>query len=222
MNEASVAALIVREPIGITNRLADLGWKLDDLLEVVSAMVRARNSCTENHPASAPGWMSWAEGIRRLREVGLSNGLAREDVDNIPWTVDKKRGIRFAVANTDDGTGRENRIPQNRSKKGAATDRAVVRNQSSIFDYIPEEPMVPISKVISHPGITVSWYLCVYADGDDVQAELSCPIITEAGFFADFAERIFLIGGDPKDVIVKRKDDDDGGNEYEIIVTRKQ
>lgn len=139
-----MGALIVRKPIDVTNRLADLNWTLDELLEIPSAMVRARNSCTLNHPASAPGWFSWAEGVFRTREIGLAKGLVREDVDGIPWTLDKKRNVRFTVANTDDGTGIENRIPQQRSKKGPGTDRAVDGNQTSIFDYFTRKPSHPL------------------------------------------------------------------------------
>ena len=100
MNEAAVLCSVVKNPIQVTNRLAELGWAVDELLEVVSAMVGARGSCTENHPASAAGWMSWAEGIRRLREIALPKGLVRADTDGIPWTANKKRGVRFAVQNT--------------------------------------------------------------------------------------------------------------------------
>ncbi len=214
-------AAIIKTPIEITNRLAELGWSLEELLEVVSAMVGARRSCTENHPASAPGWMSWSEGIRRMRELALPKGLIRADTDGIPWTADKRRAVRFAVANTDDGTGVEGRLPQNRSKKGAATDRAIDVNQTSIFDFIPEGSNVRITKSKSHPGIVVSWYLFVYAEGDDVRAEMSCPVETAAGYFADFAERIFLLGGAAPDGFAKRKDNDDGDSEYEIVVTRK-
>lgn len=219
MNEVPVSALIVKNPIEITNRLAGLGWTADELLEVVSAMVGARRSCTENHPPSAGGWMSWSEGTRRLREIGLPKGLLRANTDGIPWTTDKGRGIRFVVANTDDGTGIDNRVPQNRSKKGAATDRAIDVNQTSIFDYIPEPPVVPLSRIVPSPGMLVSWYLCVFADGDIVRAELSCPIETENGYFADFVEQIYLLTGEALDKLVKRKDDD--GPEYEINVTRK-
>ena len=221
MNEAPMSDSVVKSPISETNRLAELGWSKKDLLEVVSAMVRARRSCTENHPPSAPGWMSWSEGCRRMREIALPKGLARADIDGIPWTTDKRRGVRFSVSNTDDGTAVEGRLPQNRSRKGAATDRAIDVNQTSIFDHIPESSIVPLQKVKSHPGVIVSWYLCVFAEGDEVRAEMSCPIETEAGYFADFSERIFLIGGDTPDNFGKRKDEDDGGSEYKITVTRK-
>ena len=168
--------------------------------------------------------MSWAEGIRRMREIGLSSGMARADMDGIPWTADKKRGTRFAAQNTDDGAGveGEGRTPRNRSRKGAATDRVVDGNRTSIFDCVAEGSAVSVSKALPHPGIEVSRPLCVCAEGDEVRAELSCPMETEAGFSADFAERMFILSGEPADGFVKRKDDDEGDSECEIGATRKQ
>lgn len=221
MNEAALGTLLIRKPIEVVNRLAELGWTADELIEVASAMVRARHACTQNHPSSAPGWFAWAEGTNRLRELGLSKGLVRADDGGIPWTLDRTRGIRFVVVNTDDGTGVEDREPQNRSKKGPGTDRAVDNNQSSFINLLTTETVVPISRVRSHPGIIVSWYLCVYCEGDLVRAELSCPVETEAGFFADFAERIFVISDETPSDSVKRKEADDTVPEFDITVTRK-
>jgi hypothetical protein len=52
-----------------------------------------------------------------------------------------------------------------------------------------------------------------------VRAELSCPISVEGGFFADFQERIVLVGPDDGDGIRRRSPDD--GPEFEIPVSRK-
>src|SRR2546430_8080713 len=107
-------------PIEVVNRLAELGWIREQLLEIVETMVAARNSCTENDPPGAPGWKSWCDGTRRLREIGSLLGWTRNDDHQISSIYDSKRGIKIAVVNTDDGTGLEKRQPQNRSKKGAA------------------------------------------------------------------------------------------------------
>src|SRR6266478_497007 len=122
-------AKLLVNPIEINNRLETLGWKREDLLEVVQSMVGARNSCTENDPPSAPGWKAWCDGTRRLREIGTLLGLDRDEGGQISSIYDRKRGVKIAVCNTDDGTGIEARQPQNRSKKGAATDRAISTNQ---------------------------------------------------------------------------------------------
>lgn len=211
---------VVSNPISVANRLEQLGWDREELLAIVGAMVSARNSCTENDPASASGWMAWKEGTRRMREIGILNGLTREDIDQIPWTVDRARGLKFAVANTDDGTGNAMRIPQNRSRKGPSTERAVAGNQGWLFgDDAMASPRV--SRPGRQPGILVSWYLCVFVDGDVVTAELSCPSEVVNGFFTGFIERIVIAnisGGEP---IGTRRDDDGPLDEFDVPVSRK-
>ncbi len=190
-------------------------------------MVGARNGCTDNDPASAPGWMSWKDGSRRFREIGRSKGYAKDDADQIPWVVDVENGRRFAVSNTDDGTGVKGPGPQNRSRKGPATDRAVSENQGSFFDRFddPEflKKVIPLSMKRGQPGIIISWYLCVYCEGDEVRAELSCPVGADGGFFSDFMERLVLIGDgdDGPGEELRKSDDGDDGTEFDIPVSRK-
>ena len=208
--------------VEVSNRLEELGWTAEELLEVSEAMVAARFSCTENDPSSAPGWMSWKDGTRRVREIGSLKGLTKADIDQIPCIVDTKRKLKFSVSNTDDGTAIEGRIPQNHSKKGPGTDRAVTGNQGSLFD--PKDaPVVPLSKMKAQPGLLVSWFLLVYVDGDDFRAELSCPVEIEGGFFTDFSERIVLTGPNGGGGVKKRSDEPDDGDpmEFDIPVTRK-
>ena len=215
-----MAAIYVANPIEFGNRLEGLGWTRDELLEVVSAMVSARHSCTDNDPSSAPGWMSWKEGTRRLREIGRSKGLHKEEFDQIPCVFDLERKLQFSVTNTDDGTAIQNKTPQNRTKKGPGTESAVTGNKS-LFDGLEGlfENVTPISRMSPQPGIIVSWFLMVYCEGDQVQAKLSCPISVEGGFFADFHERIVLIGPDDDSGGFRRHPDD--GPEFEIPVSRK-
>ena len=222
IGDAPVAAIYLTNPVEVGNRLEALGWTVDELLEVVSAMVSARHSCTDNDPSSAPGWMSWKEGTRRLREIGRAKGLQKTEFDQIPCVVDEERKLRFSVANTDDGTAVEGRTPQNRNKKGAGTERAATNNQGSLFDDLEDTlNVVPISRAKPVPGIIVSWFLLTYCEGDEVRAELSCPTATEGGFFTSFHERIVLVGpGDNGGGGVRRKLPDDGP-EFDIPVTRK-
>jgi len=216
-----VPAIVVTKPVEVQNRLAQLGWRREQLLEVVGAMVAARNNCTDNDPASARGWMAWKEGTRRMREIGTPMGMHRQDIEQIPWTVDLARGLKFAVANTDDATGIEARTPQNRSRKGPGTERAVNGNQGWLFEDVPQLKVVPISRAGRQPGIRIAWFLCVYAEGDDIRAELSCPVATESGFFTDFVERIVLIGPDSGHYLVSDQDIDGGDGEFDIPVSRK-
>ena len=214
---------IVRaNPIEVANRLHQLGWRREQLLEIVGAMVAARNSCTENDPSSAPGWMAWKEGTRRLREIARPMGLEKDETGQIPSVIDLRRGLKFAVSNTDDGTGIEDRIPQNRSRKGPATDRVVCDNQGSLLRALDKTlDVVPISMARKQPGIIVCWYLCVYCQEDEVRAELSCPVSFESDYFTDFVERIVLIGPDGDGAIKVRRDTPEDGPEFDIPVSRR-
>lgn len=211
--------------IEVDNRLEQLGWSREELMEIVDAMVSARNSCTDNDPISAPGWMSWKEGSRRLREIGLPKGLAKSDADQIPWVVDNKRGLRIAVSNTDEGTGQKHpQMPQNCSQKGPATSRVVGANQLNFFDQLDagRSKVVPLSLAGRQPGVMASWYLCVFGGGDEPRAELSLPVAAEGGYFTDFVERIVLLGPDDGSTPIRRRDDDEGGGEeFDIPVSRK-
>lgn len=214
-------AILLKNPIEVANRLAELGWKKEDLIEVVDAMEGARNSCTENDPPSAPGWKSWCDGTRRLREIGSLHGLERCEDDHISSVFDKERGIKIAVVNTDDGTGIENRHPQNRSKKGAATDRAVSNNQGVLPNILDDANNV--IQLQKPSGGVVYWYLCVYCEGDVVRAELSCPLECENGFFKSFHERILLISGDDDNTRLRiLTDSPTAVPDFEINVKRKQ
>lgn len=156
-----------------------------------------------------------------MREVGSLMGWERNDDDHISSIYDPERGIKLAVVNTDDATGIENRTPQNRSKKGAATDRAVSNNQG-VFGDILEQANNVIQ--LQKPGGVVYWYLCVYCEGDIVRAELSCPLACEAGYFKEFHERILLTGDTGGETGPRALKDipSDTGPHFEIKVTRKQ
>ena len=214
--------LIFNSPIEVTNKLDSIfGLSRDNLMEVVERMVAARNSCTENDPPSAPGWKSWCDGTRRLREVVRPLGWEKDEDGHISSVFDKARNIKIAVCNTDDGTGSKNSQPQNRSKKGAATDRAVSGNQLT-FDSIFEGTTNVIQMSPQGLGGLVYWYLCVYCEGEIVRAEISCPSFCENGFFKGFRERIFLIGDDDTGDGVRRRTGPDDGSEFDIPVLRKK
>jgi hypothetical protein len=215
--------IILKTRIEVANALAGIGLNREHLNEVIERMVTARNSCTANHPLGSAGYMAWAEGTCRLREIGsLTPGWERNNDDYIPSIYNVERKHKVAICNTDDGTGLEKRLPQNRNKKGAGMDRVVGANQE-VFSELLEAAVnvIPISQ--DSRGI-VFWYLCVYSEGDEVRAELSCPLECVGGFFKSFSKRIILIGGDDDDGsgVQRRLEPTDGVPGFDIIVTRKQ
>jgi hypothetical protein len=132
--------------------------------------------------------------------------------------------MRIAVANTDDATGiaSDKVTPQNLSRKGTATDRAVDCNQKSLFGYLPhDEKVIPFVPRERHTSTYATYYVCVFVEGVEVRAEFSCPIEVIDGFFVGFSERIILIkpGEWPPEPRDKREDGDD--TEFDIPVRRK-
>ena len=104
-------------------------------------MVRTRcvrDSCARAVPRVLPGALrdlAHRAGVRRAREVTIHDkkfpDWIRDETGQVSSVINKKIGVRLLVSNTDDGTGVDdvNRFPQNRSKKGAATDSIVQSNQ---------------------------------------------------------------------------------------------
>ena len=215
-------AILRINTVDVDRRLDDLSWTREELLEVADSMIAARFSCTDNDPLSAPGWMSWKEGTRRLRELGRSHGFENTNEDQIPWVSNLSQGIRFAVANTDAETGLAGRGPQNNSRKGAATDRVIAENEALLFSEAElSRNVVALSQARQHPGIVVSWYLCVYTNGETMRVELSCPTVIEGGYFVDFHERLVLKGPEDQGPKVSKIGDRDSSNEFDISVTKK-
>ena len=217
---------IFKHPIEVTNRLAERATSKELLLAMLDAMVTAKSECTDNDPSGSRGWRAWQMGTRRNREVHVGVGdWAKDNTDQVPSIVSKKLGIRIVVCNTDDGTCVDASSPQNSSKKGVGNERAVDANQLSFIDQLeaPAGRVVPFSRITTSAGPVVTYYFCAHIEGDDVRAELSCPTSFESGYFSEFVERIYIVGGDtPLDDGTKKKSSGDGDSEYDIPVKLKR
>lgn len=208
------------DPIVIDSRLEELGWTREEMLEVVAAMVSARRSCTDNNTPAGPGFRSWDDGTKRLREIGLPKGLLRSDEHQISCVIDAKRNLKFAVQNTDDGTGIEKVGPQPTRRKRAQTANIVNADQGSLLEALEGGNVVPFSQV-ARPGGYTWWYLCAYASDTEIRAELCCPTGFKHGRFEDYFERIVLIGPDDDDLVSVASNDDAEDGEFDIPVSRK-
>ena len=224
-----MAIPVLKAPIEVGNALHKLGTSTELLMYVVDAIVTARTECTDNDPSGTRGWRGWQMGTRRNREVHASSpdsDWKRDDTDQIASIINEKLRLRIIVCNTDDGTCMEaGKGPRNRSKKGAGTDRVVNATQLA-FDF-PKQPagnVIPIASPAAD-GSYCTYYLCVYHEGDDIRAELSCAVEMRSGFFRDFKKRIFIVGGEAgtgSPVKRTKRDDDDGSPEFDIPVTKKK
>ena len=220
--------IIVAKPIEVENELELIGLTVEMALEIVHAMAGARADTTENDPPGSAGWSAWRMGIRRSREVTLHSkefpDWVRDETGQVSSVVNRKLGVRLLVANTGDGTGidAEDRYPQNRSKKGGATDRLVQTNQG-VFEFMEQASnVVAFPKAVDAAQGIASWYVCVYSEGGDLRAEVSSPIGIEGGFFTGFHKRIIILGGDETGIDpVKTKKPDGEVVEFNIPVARK-
>lgn len=208
------------EQAGCDQRLNELGWSRNELLEVVFASVAARSSATLNDPLGTAGWLAWQQGVRRLREVGITKGWTRIDLDRIPYIYNASSQVKITVANTDEGTGMPSSLPQNRSKKGAATERLVEINQFT-FSRLLEESENPEGAETTEAIESEAWYLCIFSEDDVVRAELSCPVECTGGYLSSFRERIILLGDEGSSPIKRIDPVSDGGEDFSVEVTRK-
>lgn len=214
---------IFKKQTKVAGNLNKLGTSIDKLRVVIEAVATARASVTPNDPAGARGYLGWQMGTRRLREVhaGL-DGWEKDDTDQVPTIRNEFLGIRIAILNTDDGTCIEKSMPKNRSKKGPATDNAVDINQGTFLDVL-EESITKVTPIRAKaPNTCLTYYLCVYQEGDDVRGELSLATQTSSGYLVDFSERTFVLGGESGDPdhITRKSDSDD--SEFNIPVSRKK
>ena len=220
-----MAARILINSVEVRNRLDEMGVTYDELVEVVDAMVGERALCTDNDPPGARGWASWRMGIRRLREIlRRKDGWVKDETDQVPSVLNERLALRIAVSNTDEDTGIDdpNLCPCNRAEKGLATDRIVQQNQQSFMATLDESVNVVQFPDVAASKQVITWYLCLYNEGDIVRAELSCPDGLENGFFTGFIERIILIGSEePDDGTPRRYGNSDGEDGLDVPVKRK-
>ena len=214
-----MAAILRVEAWDVDQRLDQLGLDRERLVDVVRACVAAHGGCTDNDPANAKGWEVWRWGVRRLRELYRSEGFEKDDTGGFATLVNPPLRYRIAVVNTDDATGIVgDRIPQNRSRKGPASEEAVSAN----VQFLPGVDWPRRTAAGREPIADFStWHLCIYVDGDVVRAELSLLVEFEAGYFTDCYERIILLGAGDWEKLELGGADRDAGPEFEVDVRRK-
>jgi hypothetical protein len=220
-----VAVAVRVEPWDVENRLAELGFKKDELLAVVESCVAQHAFCSVNDPPNAKGYEIFRWGVRRLREIKCIDGWDRDDTNGYSTLVNHRQKIRVAVINSDEGTGDPNPevVPQNRTRKGVKSLEVALANewakrQGSLGgpDWAPIPPGV---EVLQFTGYT-TWHLCIYIAGDTVRAELSVLHDFDSGYFKQCFERIIILGFGDWDRLVIRGDEDDGPD-LQVRITRK-
>lgn len=203
---------VLAEEYEIVPRLAQLRLRRDLLLDVVEAAVGGRRNATGFHPLSAGGLLSWIQGTGQLRRVFLPHGWEVCRRDNIESIFNPYVGVKVVFQNAE-RAGDPLLEPVATSKKGAGSARAIELGQYELW---PEEKAIEVVEVTA-----TTWVLFVYADGDDVRAELSCPKAINEEQFDGFHERILLVEKGGWGAAIPKVEDDEPPAEYEVSVTRK-
>ncbi len=212
-----MSAIVRKDQTEVEDRLSQLGLDRIGLLEVVKACVAAYSGCTANDPPNAPGFESWRAGVRAMREIYLPKGWDKDDSGGYCTIVNPTTTVRVAMMNSDGGAGLPgDEVPQNRSRKGACSERAAVVNQLCLANDWPIPDDAP-----GHHDFT-TWHLCVYISVETVRAELSLLNEFESGYFTGVFEKIILVGkGDWDELEFGGDRDSDGGPEIEVEVRRR-
>ena len=214
-------AMLTIQPSTVETRLAELGWTIEEMHEIIRESIRARRGVTPNHPLGTAGYYAWSEASSMLRMLGAEKGFYITNENHIAGTYSSKHGAKFVVCNTDGGTGRENGMPQNRNKKGPGTEQDIAGNQERFAFY---NELADLNQLHPSSRATTVWYLCIYCLDNEVRAELSCPMECKNGVFTAFYERLNLTGNGFGDEPIRalKNDPTDGDSGYEINVTRRQ
>ncbi len=222
-----MSTTIFSDPIEVANKVSsDFGLLVEQFIAAARHGHGRRNMCTDNHPTGARSYILWAETVAALREncCSESTGWERNNDGGISFIIHKERKIKIAVCNTDDATGLaiEGRSPQNRSKKGSATESAVFANQGEFEQLLREINVVQLDPQNAHEDF-VYWVLCIHVAGDRLRVELSCPIAIENGVFKEFHERILLTFEDGDDGMVRKQPaSPDVISEFDVDIQRKR
>lgn len=174
-------------------RLRELGLVLPSfaeprwgLIEAVRAAVVGRAGVTDNDTRAIGGINAWNDPVRRLREIyRAQNDWEKFEEDGVEGIINPRLKLKVVPVSTDEGTCDQAVSPRNRTRKGPATEKVTDLNSQFSFDF-PSAP-APVGDEYQ------TWNLCTFDNGEDVRAELSCPVIFSSGHFVKFAERIFLI-----------------------------
>jgi hypothetical protein len=205
---------IFRDDWEIGQRLNGFGATKTEFVEVVEAAVGARADAVPHHPVTAPGTFSYHEGTRALRDLFVAKGWESNRTKNVESVYDPQTGIKIIFQNTNSAC--DVCDPKAISPKGNASEEAIMLGLKAkcLWPEMDEENQKRLNGPV--------WYLCVFANGEDVLAELSRPSAVEGGQFAGFLERIFILRHNEWNPITpSKKVDYPLFQDFDISVTRK-
>jgi hypothetical protein len=203
---------IFKEDWEVGSRLSMFGVTKAELVTVVEKAVGARADAVPHDPVTAPGTFSYIYGTRGLRDLFASQGWIPDSTKGIESIYHPITGTKLIFQNVDSAC--DDRHPKAISGKGMASEEIISLSTKYLFEDMEEQRQKMLNGT--------AWFLCVYANGEDVRAELSLPLGVKEGQFSGFIERIFLLNqGEWKPFTISRKEEYPLFQDFDIPVTRK-
>lgn len=184
---------VVRQPVEVADRLAQLGLNEEVLRESAMVGVVAQRACTLNDPPTLRNLMPWGKTITGMRDRLLPTRKWRRcDVDNFSRVINDTMKVAVCVSTGDQKTGLAEGSPKTKYPKGPVLERAIDANQSFPFmaDFRPVEDEEEITEV---PDGLTTYILLIARTRNEVRLELSLPSgIGFGGRVSEWTERIIL------------------------------
>ncbi len=164
---------VISSPIEVAQALAAMGLTEEILHDAIEAGEIDRDACTANNPPTDAGGRSHGTTVRALRESLIPSGWAACNVRNFSTVVAPDVAMEIAVASGDDATGRPDRTPRTKNKKGELMSIGIERNihQLSLFE------LPPVARTNTRDARATLMLLRHRPAGSDVvRCELSVPM----------------------------------------------
>lgn len=210
------ATVIIEQQADVEASLVDIGLTTEMVIRIAQAAIYARREHIEGiDAASYPGAMAYFAGIRTLRLEALNHDWVPDKFRNIEVVVNHSLGVMIGYQNVDRAcTAAE---PQAISRRGEGTKQLVsMPYQNNLF--VKSEASLDL-----HTGaFPFVWFVCVAADENLIQVEVSRPKPFEGEQFAGFYERIFVANERLDDLNVPLESvEDEEVDDLDIVITKK-
>ena len=182
----------VYEGVDAVAHLAHLGFDRLDDPDLIRGAVREAHAkasdTTRFHPPTYAGTVAQAETVGLLGEFLATRGWTTVQDQNFCTIVHEVTGATLAVTSGNKSTGWRDQTPRSRNPKGPLTHHVVHRNQTTLADFSPGFPRIPVSEGQTH-------YLLFYQDTqrEEIRLEVALPyVMAENGQIAGWAKRMIL------------------------------
>jgi hypothetical protein len=170
--------------------------------EILRQAIRAGDwaratTSTGNYPRCYSGLSSWAEIVKKLRDLLLAKGWHKTLHAGLEGVMSPEGSVEILVETGDERTGDETSIigPTTKYPKGDGIAEAIDNNYLLEFGNteIKRNEEIRNQEFHSAEGMSHTWFLLHHtAPNGEIRIELSRPLTIAGGFVNEWAERIIL------------------------------